>query len=133
MSGRVGLTRIWTRCVCARSALGVADDPAHGVAGGDGSGADELLARLQRDVGDLPRRGIDLIERARAIGIDLDRVDNSRLRAARRAPRRWRCSTRAADRLPRRRGLPPRTGFNGRADGSGSGTLDDLTGAGGSA
>jgi hypothetical protein len=31
----------------------VADDPAHGVAGGDGTRADELLARLKRDVGDL--------------------------------------------------------------------------------
>ena len=40
--GRRG--RPWFRR--ARSALRIADDPAHGVAGGDGTGADELLARL---------------------------------------------------------------------------------------
>ena len=40
---------------CASTALGIADDPAHGVAGGDGAGADELLTGLERDVGDLPR------------------------------------------------------------------------------
>ena len=50
----------------AGSALGVADDPAHGIAGGDGARAGELLAGLKRDVGDLARRGIDLIERATA-------------------------------------------------------------------
>jgi hypothetical protein len=42
----------------ARAALGVADDPAHGVAGGDRAGADELLAFLQGDVGDLAGRCI---------------------------------------------------------------------------
>ena len=61
----------------ARAALGVADDPAHGVAGGDGAGADELLAVLQRDVGDLAGRGIDLIERAGGEGIDLHGVDEA--------------------------------------------------------
>ena len=66
---------MWTRLVGARAALGVADDPAHGVAGGDGAGADELLAGFERDVGDLAGRGIDLIERAVGEGIDLDRVD----------------------------------------------------------
>ena len=59
----------------AGAALGVADDPAHGVAGGDRPGADELLAGLERDVGDLARRGIDLIERAVGEGIDLDGVE----------------------------------------------------------
>ena len=59
----------------AAAALGVADDPAHRVAGGDGAGADELLARLERDVSDLARRGIDLIERAVGEGIDLDGVE----------------------------------------------------------
>jgi hypothetical protein len=59
------------------AALGVADDPAHGVAGGDGAGADELLAGLERDVGDLPDGGIDLIERAFDEGIDLHRVDEA--------------------------------------------------------
>ena len=64
----------------AGAALGVADDPAHRVAGGDGAGADELLARLERDVGDLARRGIDLIERAIGEGIDLDGVEIARPR-----------------------------------------------------
>ena len=48
----------------ADAALRIADDPAHGVAGGDGAGTDKLFTRLERDVGDLTRRGIDLIERA---------------------------------------------------------------------
>ncbi len=63
------------RLARARAALGVADDPAHGVAGGDGAGADQLFAGFERDVGDLARRGIDLIERAVGEGIDLDGVD----------------------------------------------------------
>jgi hypothetical protein len=53
-SSRVGFTRIWI-CLPAGAAFGVADDPAHGVAGGDGAGADELLAGLEGDVGDLSR------------------------------------------------------------------------------
>ena len=69
------MTRIWIRFACAGSALGVADDPAHRVACCDGPGADELLAGLERDVGDLARRGIDLIERAVGEGIDLDGVE----------------------------------------------------------
>ena len=63
-----------------RAALGVADDPAHGVAGGDRTGADQLLAGCQRDVGDLAGRGIDLIERAIGVGIDLHGVDVARAR-----------------------------------------------------
>ena len=66
---------MWTRLVGAGAALGVADDPAHGVAGGDRAGADELLAGFERDVGDLAGRGIDLIERAVGEGIDLDGVE----------------------------------------------------------
>ncbi len=61
----------------ARAALGIADNPAHGVAGGDGAGADELLAVLQRDVGDLAGRRIDLVERPAGERIDLDRVDEA--------------------------------------------------------
>ena len=57
------------------AALGVADNPAHRVAGGDGARADELLARFERDVGDLAGRSVDLIERAVRVGIDLDGVD----------------------------------------------------------
>ena len=60
-----------------RAALGVADDPAHGVAGGDGTGADKLLARLQGDVRHLSRRGIDLIERAGREWIDLHGIDEA--------------------------------------------------------
>jgi hypothetical protein len=56
-------------------ALGIADDPAHRVAGGDRTGADELLALLQSDVGDFSGRGIDLIERALGKWIDLHRID----------------------------------------------------------
>src|SRR5712692_8346547 len=58
-------------------ALGVTHDPAHGIAGGDGAGAGELLAGLERNVGDLARRGIDLIERATAEWINLYRVDKA--------------------------------------------------------
>jgi hypothetical protein len=117
----------------AGAALGVADDPAHRVAGGDGTGADELLARLQRDVGDLPRRGIDLIERAFDEGIDLHRIDEAvahRLHPrggiglvdARRSDRRLRLG------LP---SLP--TGFNWPGSGSGLGSSTTCTGLGGSA
>ena len=74
-SGRVGFTEDVDLLGRARAALGVADDPAHGVAGGDRPRADELLAFLQGDVGDLAGRCIGLIERARRIGIDLDGVD----------------------------------------------------------
>jgi len=61
----------------ARFALGVTDDPAHGIAGGDRTGACELLTGLERNVGDLARRGIDLIERATGEWIDLYRVDKA--------------------------------------------------------
>ncbi len=61
----------------ARFALGVTDDPAHGIAGGDRAGAGELLAGLERNVGDLARRGIDLIERATGEWIDLNGVDKT--------------------------------------------------------
>ena len=76
-SGRVGLTRMWICLAVAGAALGVADDPAHGVAGGDGTGADELLAGLQGDVRHLTGRGIDLIERAGRERIDLHGVDEA--------------------------------------------------------
>ena len=58
--------------VLALAAGGVADDPAHGIAGRDG---DELFAGLQADVGDLIDGGIELIERAARVGIDLDGID----------------------------------------------------------
>jgi len=59
------------------AALGVADDPANRVAGGDRAGANKLLAILQLDVGDLAGGGVGLIERARRIGIDLHSVDEA--------------------------------------------------------
>ena len=62
----------------AGTALRVADDPAYGVAGGDGAGTDKLFARLERDVGDFARRGIDLIERAIGERVDLDGVEIAR-------------------------------------------------------
>jgi hypothetical protein len=65
---------------CAAAALRVADDPPHGITGGDRTGADELLARLERDVRDFARRGIDLIERPVREGIDLDSVEIARTR-----------------------------------------------------
>jgi len=36
-------------------------------AGGDRTGTDELLTRLQRDVGHLSGRGVDLVERATSV------------------------------------------------------------------
>ena len=63
------------RLVAPRPAFGIADDPAHGIAGGDRAGADELFAFLQGDVGHLPRRGIDLIERPWRKRIDLNGID----------------------------------------------------------
>ena len=62
----------------ASSALRVSDDPAHGVAGRDGPRARELFAGFQGDVGDLARSGVDLIERAVRVRIDLDRIDIAR-------------------------------------------------------
>jgi hypothetical protein len=60
-----------------RTAFGIADDPAHGVAGGDGAGPDELFTRLKGNVGNLTNGGIDLIERALREGINLHGVDEA--------------------------------------------------------
>src|SRR5262249_1066285 len=57
------------------SALGIANDPAHGIADRNGTGARELLAFLQRDISDLPRGSVDLVERTVGEGIDLHRVN----------------------------------------------------------
>jgi hypothetical protein len=59
----------------SRAAFRIADDPAHGVAGGDRAGADELLAFLERDIRDLAGRGIDLVEGAFGKGINLHGID----------------------------------------------------------
>src|SRR5262245_19637506 len=58
-----------------RPALGISDDPAHRVAGGNWPGADELLALLQRDIGDLTRSAVDLVKRALGEGIDLHGIE----------------------------------------------------------
>ena len=50
--------------IVRRSTQRIADDPADSIAGGDRAGANKLLAALERDVGDLTDRRIDLIERA---------------------------------------------------------------------
>src|SRR5262249_51953996 len=57
------------------SAFRIADDPAYRVAGGDWTGADELLAFLEGDVGHLAGRAIDLVERALGKRIDLDGIE----------------------------------------------------------
>ena len=58
-----------------RAAFCIADHPAHGVAGSDGTGANKLFARFERDVGDFAGRSIDLIECTVREGIDLHRID----------------------------------------------------------
>jgi hypothetical protein len=60
----VGLRRLQQDVDAGRGpdrARGLADDPAHRVAGRDRAGARELLAGFKRDVGDLPGGGIDLV------------------------------------------------------------------------
>jgi len=59
----------------ARATNRVADDPAHGIARRDRSRAYQLLAGLERDVGDLAWGGIDLIECAFGPDEPLHRVD----------------------------------------------------------
>ena len=56
----------------ARTAGGVADHPAHRVAGGDGG---QGFTRLKRDVADPLGRGIEAVERALRKGIDMDGID----------------------------------------------------------
>ena len=67
MPDDIGLTRTWARAV-----LPEPDNPTDGITCRD---RDEFLARLQRDIADLPGAGIEPVERALRIGIDLDRVD----------------------------------------------------------
>jgi hypothetical protein len=56
----------------ALAARGVADHPAHGVAGRH---RDQLLAGLEGNVGDLAGGGVELVEGAPGVGIDLDGID----------------------------------------------------------
>src|SRR3546814_2835940 len=56
------------------AALGVTDDPAHGIARGH---RHQLFARLQGDVGDAARAGVDLVQRAVAVRPDLHRIDEA--------------------------------------------------------
>lgn len=54
--------------------LGVPDNPAGGVTRRDRPGTGQALARFQRNIGDLPRRSIDLIECTFRPGVDLNGV-----------------------------------------------------------
>ena len=121
------------RLARARAALGVADDPAHGVAGRDRTRADELLARLERDVGDLARRGVDLIERAVGERIDLDGVEiaGARRLDARRAVGLVDARMRIGG-LRGRFGRSPGSGLSWPGKGSGFGSSTICTGFGGS-
>src|SRR5579871_4170864 len=65
---------MWTRLVSPLP-LSVSNHPAHGGARRERPRARQLLARLERNIGDLAWRGINLIKRARAIGKDLDGVE----------------------------------------------------------
>src|SRR6516165_10139174 len=56
-------------------AFGVADDPAHRVAGGHRSGPYKLLAFLQSDIRYLSGGGIDLVQGAGGVRINLHGVD----------------------------------------------------------
>ena len=56
----------------SRPALGVADLPLHRVPGGDRL---QLLAGLERDIGDVHRSDVELVERPVAVRVDLDGVD----------------------------------------------------------
>src|SRR5262249_41019321 len=55
--------------------FGVTDDPAHRVAGGHRSRSNKLLAFLQGDIRNLSRGGIDLVQSAGRIRINLHGVD----------------------------------------------------------
>ena len=61
----------------ARAADGIADDPAGRVAGGDRTVADQPLAVVECDLGDPSGARIDPVERARAVVIDLNRIEVS--------------------------------------------------------
>ncbi len=76
-SARVGLTKIWTRATGPAATGRIADDPAHGIACGHWTRADQLLAFLKRNVSHLAGAGINLIKRAVSISILLDRVDEA--------------------------------------------------------
>src|SRR5262245_60846576 len=61
----------------AIAALSVADDPTHGVAGGDGSRTRELLARFEGNVSDLAGGDVDLVQGTRTVGEDLHGIEVS--------------------------------------------------------
>ena len=54
----------------------VADNPPNCVTGRNGH---QPFARLERDVGDLVDGGVELVERAGGVGVNLDGVDEARL------------------------------------------------------
>ena len=50
------------------AAFGIADHPTNGVACRDRARSRELFAFLERDIRDLSRRGINLVQRTRTVG-----------------------------------------------------------------
>ena len=56
----------------SRPALGVADFPLNGVAGGDRF---QFLAGLKCNIGDVHRSDVELVKRPIAAGVDLNRID----------------------------------------------------------
>ena len=131
-AGCVGLSRMWMRLDGAGAAFGVADHPAHGVAGGNRAGADQLFAGFQRDVGHFAGRGIDLIERAIREGIDLDGIDIVRAGRLNRARPCWRLDDVArGSRGSAMASSRPGRGLSWSGRGSGLGTSTIWTGLGG--
>jgi len=77
MAGRVGLTMMWTRLVSPLPLSVSATIQRTVVAGSERSRTCQLLAGLERDVRDLSRCGVDLIESTGTVGKDLDGVEIS--------------------------------------------------------
>ena len=130
-SGRVGFTRIWMR-FAAPAPLSVSPMIQRTVSpAATGPEPTSCLAGLERDVGDLARRGVDLIERAGGEGIDLDRVE---IVGARRLDARG--AVRLVDahmRIGRFRAAAcePGSGFSWPGNGSSFGSSTICTGFGG--
>src|SRR3546814_2038910 len=78
----------------ADAARRITDDPADRIASRHRTGADQLLAFLQPDLGHLTRGAIDLIERAVGLGILLDGVEPGRDRKSTRLNSRHYCASR---------------------------------------
>ncbi len=72
--GWIGFRSTWTRRELPLPLVVSPMIQRGGVAGGDRTETREVFARFEREIGDLPRRGVDLVERALAPRIDLDGV-----------------------------------------------------------